>query len=168
MGLGNRMELSQPKRTRKMEEKKASNSSCLTANYWRYCLSAFVHNFSGYFYWLLIPLVAQDLGCPAWELGLVQSLASLTYTVFAIVTGSLLVERLRVGILSRIAVIAFAGACVSSMFANRVWMLFPIVFVSASGNALFWTPVQNAVGREAGDKVDKRVSLFSVWHALGK
>jgi hypothetical protein len=44
---------------------------CLRARYWRHCVSAFIHNGCGYFYWLLIPLVAQDLQATAWQLGLV-------------------------------------------------------------------------------------------------
>jgi len=82
--------------------------------------------------------------------------------------GCFFVEKLRSGIFARMAVVLFLIACGIALSANHVWMLFIAVFISGTGNALYWSPVQNAVGREAGAKKDSAAARFSVFHALGK
>ena len=142
--------------------------ACVLANFWRYCASGFVQNFSQYYYWILIPLVAEDRGASAFELGLIQCLGSLVYALVSLGIGAFVVERVRSGVLARIAFSLFLVACGIALATSRVWPLFIAVFISGTGNAFYWGPVQNAVGREAGAKSDSKTARFSVFHALGK
>lgn len=141
---------------------------CLLQNFWRYCVSGFVQNFSQYYYWILIPLVAEDLGASAFELGVIQCLGSLVYALVSLGIGAALVDRVRSGVLARVAFTLFLVACGIALTARRVWPLFIAVLVSGTGNAFYWGPVQNAVGREAGADCDTKTARFSVFHALGK
>lgn len=149
-------------------EREGCVRGCLLQNFWRYCASGFVQNFSQYYYWILIPLVAEDLGASAFELGVIQCLGSLVYALVSLGIGATLVERVRSGVLARIAFVLFLVACGIALTARRVWPLFLAVLVSGTGNAFYWGPVQNAVGREAGADSDTKTARFSVFHALGK
>jgi len=140
----------------------------LMQNYWRYCASGFIQNFSQYYYWILIPLVAEDLGASAFEFGMIQCLGSLVYALVSLGIGVYVVERVRSGVLARIAFVLFLIACGIILASNKVWALFVAVFISGTGNAFYWGPIQNAVGLEAGSKSDRKTARFSVFHALGK
>lgn len=137
-------------------------------NFGRYCVSGFVQNFSQYYYWILVPLVAEDLGATAWQLGLIQAIGGLVYSIVSFVVGSTIIEKVRAGILSRIAFTFFIVACAIALSAKFVWVLYIVVVVSGSANAFYWGPIQNAVGQEAGKNSDHKTALFCVFHALGK
>jgi MFS family permease len=142
--------------------------SGLLANFWRYSMSGFVMNLSSFFFWVLVPLVADDLGTSPGMLGSIQAVSSAVYAALSIPIGIWVMDRFRVGWLVRVAVVLFLGGSAIALVAKYSWMLLIAAMVLSCGTALFWTPLQTAVGNEAGAKSDSRMSLFSSFHSFGK
>ncbi|KAH3756796.1 transporter, major facilitator family protein [Pelomyxa schiedti] len=133
-----------------------------------------LYNLSAYFFGVFLPLVAVDLGAEPKDLGFIQAIYAGTYTVFAFACGLFLVDRAPASILCRFSVITFYTACCGMILADKFelfWIIYASVVIGGLGDAIFWSPIQAAVGLDAqrlGKPVSKRIAMFSICWSVGK
>eukprot|EP00727_Mastigamoeba_balamuthi_P009941 m51a1_g557 hypothetical protein (477) ;mRNA; r:481928-483568 len=135
----------------------------------RHGVSSLLQNGCTYYYWILVPLAADDLHASSLELGLIGGISSLVYAAVAIVCGALSVDRLPPAATLRAAVVLFNAGVLLTSRASAVWMFYGVVVASAVGNGVYWVVIQTEVGRLGDPKaIDARISLFSVFWSFGK
>lgn len=89
------------------------------------------------------------------------------YTIGSITVG-MFADKLPTGILTRIGVACTCLILVLLMFANSFWILCLVAGLAGGSGALYWTCSQNTVGKEAGEKLDSRIALYSISWSAGK
>lgn len=151
-----------------MYHPKTKFGKCLCANFYRYCMSGFIQNFSTYFYWILVPLIGNDMNTSSTALGLLQSVSSIVYALMTIPAGSWISEAMRPGIPMRVAIVVFLIGGIVAMFASNVGWLFLSVICIGLCNAVFWTLIIEAFGSEDKENKDRHSAIFSICHSFGK
>jgi len=150
----------------KVWEPKNKALKCLFSNFYRYCISAFIQNFSTYFFWVLVPLIGNDMNASSTALGLLQSVSSIVYAIVTIPAGSWLSEAMRPGIPMRGAILIFLAGGLVAMYAESVGLLFLSVSCIGVCNSVFWTIIIEAFGSEDKENKDRRSAIFSICHSF--
>ena len=149
-------------------EPKTKLGKLILANFYRYCMSAMLMNFSTYYMNILIPRVSSDMNASSLAIGLLQSVQNIIYAIVSLVVGSWFAERIYPGFLIRGAAVSFIICAVIAILAKTVGILYiSMIFLGICGGT-YWTCVIDAFGREAGEKRSQRSAIFSVCHATGK
>ncbi|KAL7716836.1 Major facilitator superfamily transporter [Entamoeba marina] len=125
----------------------------LLSNFYRLCLTAFLFNFSAYFFWIVVPLLADDIGATSLELSIIQAVSYGLGAFFSPFAGKL-TDLVNPYLLFRIA---------------DLWCLYFDVCFYSVGSGLFWPVVGSTVGKEAPiGKENRNSSIYSVCWSFGK
>ena len=138
-------------------------------NFPRSCLTAFVFNFANYFYWLVVPLLMNDLGGSALELSLLQCLGFAIYAILTPFCGKI-GDRLNPYIILRVAWMFFVGAvAIILFFPGSMKALYISVCIWPFCAAFFWPVSTGTVGLESPlGKENRNTSLYQVSWSIGK
>eukprot|EP00727_Mastigamoeba_balamuthi_P011323 m51a1_g6813 hypothetical protein (952) ;mRNA; r:270415-273998 len=143
--------------------------SAVMGNFWRYCLAAFVNNFSGFFYWILMPLVASEMGASSSELAVLSAVYNIVYALCSFLCGVFKVRTYNPGWVLRLSVTTFVFACLFPMYIHSMWAFYVSAIVMAVGRGVYWTIIQTFVSLDAPPaRKDFYLSVFSSSWSVGK
>lgn len=135
---------------------------------WRIGVTALLADMALYLVWVAIPYKAISLGAGAASLGLLPTIASLTYVLTTLLAGTLSdrVSRLQV---VRFGAVMFAVGCLLVMRAESLGGLLARLPMVGFGMGCFWPPIQAALADEGELSVlERNVGLFNVFWSAGK
>eukprot|EP00727_Mastigamoeba_balamuthi_P001392 m51a1_g1125 hypothetical protein (527) ;mRNA; f:190659-192773 len=137
--------------------------------FWRHCLASFVQNFSGFYYWTLMPLIAAEMGATASQLALMSAVNSIIYCVLCVLCGVWKLRAYNSGWVLRVAVAFFLVSCCVAMLGNAMWLFYVSSVFMAISRGIYWTIIQTTVGLEAPpERKTFFLSIFSSSWSIGK
>eukprot|EP01105_Mastigella_eilhardi_P000079 TRINITY_DN1010_c1_g1_i1.p1 TRINITY_DN1010_c1_g1~~TRINITY_DN1010_c1_g1_i1.p1 ORF type:complete len:509 (-),score=141.64 TRINITY_DN1010_c1_g1_i1:67-1593(-) len=145
------------------------------ARFWLYCSCSGIFNYSSFFYWCCVAIVAVAADASPLQLGVMQALSALTTAVMSPVTGWAMGYLPPWGMVRGCAVFfSAASACliagVCGLFGAGFMYYWLLISTNVFGiaAALFWPVIQTEVGNDSGDKSDRNLAIFAVWWSAGK
>ncbi|KAH3767177.1 major facilitator superfamily protein [Pelomyxa schiedti] len=138
--------------------------------YWAYCVSSAMINFSTFYFWVCISLLAYGMGATPLQLGLIQAASSTITTTTSPLMG-ILSDKLRAHWLVRASSFVFAASCAVLLAVCRVsvWLYLIPVMMCGLTCAAYWPTVQATVAKEVDqNNVNRDMSRFAVFWSVGK
>ncbi|KAL7722756.1 Transporter [Entamoeba marina] len=138
-------------------------------NFPRQLLCGFLYNTSCYFYWIVVPLLANDQGATATQLALLQVVCYVTYSIL-VPFGGKISDFINTFLLFRVAFIflTISEVVVAIFPTSFVWLYISCIFWALSG-VFFWPSTVGTIGKES--PIGKEVlhcGLFGVSWSIGK
>eukprot|EP00727_Mastigamoeba_balamuthi_P008407 m51a1_g4189 hypothetical protein (574) ;mRNA; r:389633-391931 len=140
------------------------------SRFWCHCAASFVMNYGQFYFWVLVPLIANEMGAKSSELALLYAVNSIVYAAASVTTGVLNLRRFNTAWTLRVGVVIFVGACGLCMGESAgFWIFYLASAVGAFGSGMFWTIIQTIIGLEAPpDQKTRSLSIFSMSWCIGK
>ncbi|EMD45033.1 transporter major facilitator family protein, putative [Entamoeba histolytica KU27] len=140
-----------------------------TSNFFRYCLTGFLYNYSVFFYNIVIPFLADDYGGSSLELAAMISIGTGCVSFFSPFSGKI-ADKTNPFIIMRLGILAFIIALFFPLFIkNKMWALYVSMIIYGIGGGFFWAVIVGSVGKEAPKgQENRRSAIFSVSWSIGK
>ncbi|KAH3745898.1 major facilitator superfamily protein [Pelomyxa schiedti] len=138
--------------------------------YWLYCVSSAMMNFSNFYFWVCISLLAYSMGASPLQLGIIQATSATITTTTSPFLG-MLSDKLRPHWMVRASSLMFAAACAVLLLVSgiNVWLYVLAVILSGLTSATYWPTVQATVAKEVDkNNVNRDMSRFAVFWSVGK
>ncbi|KAL7718012.1 Major facilitator superfamily (MFS) profile domain-containing protein [Entamoeba marina] len=138
-------------------------------NFPRACLTGFLFNFANYFYWIVVPLLANEQGASTFQLSLLQSIAFVIYSILSPFCGKI-GDKFNPYIIIRIAFCFFIAAVVVILISPTSFIcLYISVALWPFCTAFFWSVTTGTIGLESELGCENRnTSLYQVSWSIGK
>ncbi|KAL7714514.1 Transporter [Entamoeba marina] len=138
-------------------------------NFPRQLLCGFLFNSSSYLFWIVVPLLANEIGANATQLALLQTVAYGIYTII-VPFGGKISDKLNAFVLLRLSLILLIIAdVIVAIFSTSLIMLYVSCAFWAFSAFLFWPSTVGTIGLESPlGKEALHSGLFGVSWSIGK